>query len=67
MTLREASVPLDGEHYLDWIAEQLDAGTSEDEIIAGLRRFNKNHHPTKSLRKHISDARLRGKGSSKGS
>lgn len=63
--LKEASVPLDGEHYLDWIAEQLDAGTSEDEIIAGLRRFTKNHHTTRRLRKHINDARLRSTGSSK--
>ena len=55
--LKKASVPLDGEHYLYWIAEQLDASTSEDEIVEELRRYTKNRYTTKRLKSHINDAR----------
>ena len=55
--LKEATVPLDGEHYLYWIAEQLDAGTPEIEIIEELRRFTKSRYTTQRLKSHIKDAR----------
>jgi hypothetical protein len=55
--LAKTGYPLDGEHYLHWIKEQLDAGTPEAEIIEELRRFTRGRYDTERLKSHINDAR----------
>ena len=50
-------VQLDREHYLLWIAEQLDKGTTENEIIMKLRLITNNKYANDRYRSYINDAR----------
>lgn len=51
--LKSVDIPLDGEHYQNWIAAQLRAGTPEEEIIEELRPYNRFKYPAEQLQRHL--------------